>query len=256
MTAPPPPECARLARELRLLRERTGLSLAGLAARTPAGKSSWQRYLTGAKLPPRELVEALCELAREPPGRLLALWELAESAWRRRGGMPAPGYGAAAPAGPARRPRVAVLAAVAAAEALAAGGLALVLSGDGSARAGQAPAPGCHGQECTGRDPQSLACSSAAHGPVVVARHELDGDAGMDIRHSAACGAGWARLWFGEVGDRLEIGAPGRGHQWVEVADEFDAQGYLHTPMIGAAPGELRVCHVPAGGDGRECFTP
>ncbi|MGP3999943.1 DUF2690 domain-containing protein [Streptomyces sp. 8N706] len=57
-----------------------------LAERTAYSKSSWERYLNGKKLPPREAVEALCELTREPAGRLLALWELADLAWSGRAG--------------------------------------------------------------------------------------------------------------------------------------------------------------------------
>ncbi|MEU1373900.1 helix-turn-helix domain-containing protein [Streptomyces triculaminicus] len=81
-----PGECARLASELRELRERTGLSLAALGGCTPFSKSSWERYLNGKKLPPRQAVEALCGLAEEPAGRLVALWELAEQAWSGRSG--------------------------------------------------------------------------------------------------------------------------------------------------------------------------
>jgi len=68
-----------LAAALRELKDRTGLSLAGLAERTAYSKSSWHRCLTGTTLPPRRAVEDLCRLADEPPGRCLALWEIAES---------------------------------------------------------------------------------------------------------------------------------------------------------------------------------
>ncbi|MGW2956879.1 helix-turn-helix domain-containing protein [Streptomyces sp. NPDC001220] len=61
---------------LRALRDRTGLSLAGLAAKTTFSKSSWQRYLGGRALPPRAAVEQLCALAGEPAGRCLALREV------------------------------------------------------------------------------------------------------------------------------------------------------------------------------------
>jgi transcriptional regulator with XRE-family HTH domain len=78
------PECAKLAAELRLLRERSGLTLAALAEESSYSKSSWQRYLSGRALPPWLAVRALCRLADEPEARLRALWELAESAWSRR----------------------------------------------------------------------------------------------------------------------------------------------------------------------------
>src|SRR5690349_9161543 len=64
-----------LAVGLRELKDRTGLSLAALAARTPYSKSAWHRYLTGGKRPPRSAVEALARLAGVDPGPLLALWE-------------------------------------------------------------------------------------------------------------------------------------------------------------------------------------
>ncbi|GHB01464.1 hypothetical protein GCM10010512_36250 [Streptomyces thermoviolaceus subsp. thermoviolaceus] len=84
----PSPELARLTAALRQLRQRTGLSLAALAQRTTYSKSSWERYLNGKTLPPRRAVEDLCLLAREPAGRCLALWEIAESEWSRRSAAP------------------------------------------------------------------------------------------------------------------------------------------------------------------------
>ncbi|MFF2698393.1 helix-turn-helix domain-containing protein [Streptomyces cyaneofuscatus] len=75
----PSPERTCLAAALRELKDRTGLSLAGLAERTAYSRSSWHRCLTGTTLPPRRAVEDLCRLADEPPGRCLALWEIAES---------------------------------------------------------------------------------------------------------------------------------------------------------------------------------
>ncbi|MEU8791510.1 DUF2690 domain-containing protein [Streptomyces sp. NPDC048643] len=80
----PSPEHARLAAELRALRERTGLSLSGLAAKTAYSRSSWERYLNGKALPPRQAVQELCRLAGEPEGRALALWEITESGWSGR----------------------------------------------------------------------------------------------------------------------------------------------------------------------------
>ncbi|MCE7078665.1 XRE family transcriptional regulator [Streptomyces sp. ST2-7A] len=85
-----PPECTALAAELRALRERTGTSLAALAERTTASKSSWHRYLAGTKLPPRDVVVELCVLAGESPGRAVALWELAEAARSGRDTPPRP----------------------------------------------------------------------------------------------------------------------------------------------------------------------
>jgi hypothetical protein len=85
---PPASEVAYLASLLRDLKQRTGLSLVGLAAETPFSKSSWNRYLNGSALPPRQAVEDLARLAGEPVARLLALWERAEATWSRRAASP------------------------------------------------------------------------------------------------------------------------------------------------------------------------
>jgi len=92
----PQPECRRLAAELRTLRTRAGLSMAGLAAASTHSKSSWERYLNGKALPPWAAVQELCAIAEEQEAPLRALWELAEAAWSGRGAIapparPAPG---------------------------------------------------------------------------------------------------------------------------------------------------------------------
>ncbi|MCZ9342799.1 helix-turn-helix domain-containing protein, partial [Streptomyces sp. TRM76130] len=56
-------EQTRLTAALRELRARTGLSLAALAERTAYSKSSWERYLNGKILPPRQAVRELCRIA-------------------------------------------------------------------------------------------------------------------------------------------------------------------------------------------------
>ncbi|MFF1301580.1 helix-turn-helix domain-containing protein [Streptomyces sp. NPDC058307] len=76
--APTPPG-ARLAAVLRQVRQRTGLSLAQLANATTYSKSSWERYLNGKSLPPRNAVKELCRLADEPADRALALLDIART---------------------------------------------------------------------------------------------------------------------------------------------------------------------------------
>ncbi|KPI04338.1 helix-turn-helix domain protein [Actinobacteria bacterium OK074] len=68
-------EASLLAEQLRLLKERTGLSLAALADRTHYSKSSWQRCLNGRQIPPRSALKALAEAAGADPSRLLSLRE-------------------------------------------------------------------------------------------------------------------------------------------------------------------------------------
>ncbi|MFF4210536.1 helix-turn-helix domain-containing protein [Streptomyces sp. NPDC001796] len=91
-----PPEARHFVEQLRLLKDRTGLSLVALGARTAYSKSSWQRYLNATQPPPRQAVMALCRVAgleAEETERFGVRWELAVRAWPRQ---PAP---APAPAG-------------------------------------------------------------------------------------------------------------------------------------------------------------
>ncbi|MEI5524133.1 helix-turn-helix transcriptional regulator [Streptomyces brasiliscabiei] len=78
-----PPEVRHFVEQLRLLKDRTGLSLVALGARTAYSKSSWQRYLNGTQPPPRQAVVALCRVAGEDAERFGARWELAVRAWPR-----------------------------------------------------------------------------------------------------------------------------------------------------------------------------
>lgn len=117
--APLPEDLGREARALaeccRLLKERTGLSLAALADRTHYSKSSWQRCLNGRQLPPRSALRSLADAAQADPGRLLGLREAVLRAGHRppegvpeahpdTGAPPGPGPGAPPGAGAAPGP--------------------------------------------------------------------------------------------------------------------------------------------------------
>ncbi|KAA0938749.1 helix-turn-helix domain-containing protein [Streptomyces apricus] len=80
--------CAReLVEQLRRLKDRDELTMRHLAAKTGYSAKSWERYLGGASLPPREAVEALARLTGADPVPLLALHEVAADTWDgRRGG--------------------------------------------------------------------------------------------------------------------------------------------------------------------------
>ena len=94
-----PPEVRHFVEQLRLLKDRTGLSLVALGARTAYSKSSWQRDLNATQPPPRQAVTALCRVAgleAEETERFGVRWELAVRAWPRQ---PAPAP--APPGGPA-----------------------------------------------------------------------------------------------------------------------------------------------------------
>ncbi|MFJ8463264.1 peptidoglycan-binding protein [Streptomyces swartbergensis] len=75
------PRVRQLVVRLRRVKDHSGLSLRQLAAKTGYSTSSWERYLAGRALPPREAVEAMARLGGDDPVRLLALHEVAAEAW-------------------------------------------------------------------------------------------------------------------------------------------------------------------------------
>ncbi|MEU6967098.1 helix-turn-helix transcriptional regulator [Kitasatospora aureofaciens] len=72
---------------MRKLKEHSGLSLVALAGRTAYSKSSWERYLNGKKLPPRQAVRALCALVLADADHLDKQWRAAARAWNHREGV-------------------------------------------------------------------------------------------------------------------------------------------------------------------------
>ncbi|MFF7885871.1 helix-turn-helix domain-containing protein [Streptomyces sp. NPDC020794] len=88
-----PAEVRHFVEQLRLLKDRTGMSLVALGTRTAYSKSSWQRYLNASQPPPRQAVVALCRVAGvagEETERFGVRWELAVRAWPREPVPPAP----------------------------------------------------------------------------------------------------------------------------------------------------------------------
>lgn len=78
-----PPEVQHFVEQLRLLKDRTGLSLVALGARTAYSKSSWQRYLNGTQPPPRQASWPCAGSPGRDAARFGALRELALRAWPR-----------------------------------------------------------------------------------------------------------------------------------------------------------------------------
>ncbi len=236
----------RLASELRELRARTGLSMAALAGRTTYSKSSWERYLNGKALPPRQAVRDLCRIAHEPEGRYLALWEIAEAEWSGRakdGGTPV-----AERRVRRRTPLVAVGAVLAAAVSAT---LLLLLPGDNDEPTASASptGPRCRGTACEGQDPMHMGCGKH---PATLTEHRTSTGAWVAVRYSKACETSWGRMWGTRVGDRLEVdaGGPTRIRR---IKDTIDAESYVYTPMTATSPGAtVQACFHPATGR-QEC---
>ncbi|MFE4694841.1 peptidoglycan-binding protein [Streptomyces sp. NPDC056749] len=75
------PHVLRLIVRLRRLKDHSELSTRQLATKTGYSAKSWQRYLNGRSLPPREAVEAMARLDGDDPARLLVMHEIAAQRW-------------------------------------------------------------------------------------------------------------------------------------------------------------------------------
>lgn len=260
MTAPAPSAVRdRLSAALRELRDRTGLSLAGLAAKTTFSKSSWERYLNGRTLPSRAAVEELCSLAGEPAGRCLALWELAESEWggRAQEAAPPPPVPVAEEAAPPDHRRAAAVAVLASVCAVVVGAVAVALfllpNEDAEPRTTISASPTgvvplCRGTGCEGKDAMAQRCAAW---PATLAERRTATGAWLQLRYSKECGTGWARMWGTRIGDAIEM-TPGARH--AEATTRADTDAYVYTLMTVTRPGTaVRACFTPAAGGGREC---
>lgn len=78
---------ARLAAELRAVRERSGKTLRELERLTNASDSALSRYLSGRTVPPWSVIESLCRVAGHDSRRLRSVWAAAGEG---RGGVAAP----------------------------------------------------------------------------------------------------------------------------------------------------------------------
>ncbi|GAA4904180.1 helix-turn-helix domain-containing protein [Streptomyces coeruleoprunus] len=272
-------ECVRLASELRRLRERSGLSLAALATRTAYSKSSWERYLNGKKPVPRRAVEALCALVGEPPGRLLALWELADAEWSGRAhaprpAPPGPASGPTARSGPGRtpapaavrhrrtRPTAVVLVLVSLGVLVGAALFAVLalLPGKGGepVREPLLRNPGCSGRTCEGKDPLAMGCGGAGM-VTTLATRTAEGGRRLELRHAELCGTIWVRTTGLRAGDTVELTLPDGRRRRIDVDGPGDTGRYLVTTMAAAdLPADgVRVClHVARAGPRPDCFSP
>ncbi|MFF8913914.1 helix-turn-helix domain-containing protein [Streptomyces sp. NPDC015032] len=255
----------QLAEELREIKERSGLSLAALASRTPYSKSSWERYLNGKKPVPRQAVDALCALTGTPAGRLLALWELADAEWSGRARpVPVPETPDRATPGPAPatpRPGVRRGAVAAALAGVAAACLAVVAfvggSPDERARTATEPPvrnPGCRADTCESKSAVAMGCGGAGM-ITTLATHTAFGGRRLELRHAELCHAVWVRATGLMPGDRVELSLPAGRTQSVTAEGSLDAGRYLATPMAsGDSRTGTRIC-LDVPGRRPECFA-
>ncbi|MFF7408654.1 helix-turn-helix domain-containing protein [Streptomyces lydicus] len=194
-------DAQRLAEELRVLKEQTGLSLDGLARKTPYSRSAWHRYLNGEKLPPRSAVEALGQVAGADQERLLAVHDAAYRA--RTAPVAAPAEAPTAPVatergGPARRTLLGAgvlrtAGALAALMALAAtmGAAASLVEIPARAAHTDEDAPdACHGHRCQGRYPWRFGCNRDARAESTI----VDTTYTVRLRFSPSCGSVWSEV--------------------------------------------------------------
>jgi hypothetical protein len=73
-----PVDMRRLATQLRRMKDRSGLTVPALAARTAQSAESWERAFAGRHLPPLDAVEVLAQASGADYDRIGALWKLAE----------------------------------------------------------------------------------------------------------------------------------------------------------------------------------
>jgi hypothetical protein len=284
-------QCARLAAELRLLRERSGLTLGALAEESAYSKSSWQRYLSGTALPPWLAVRALCHLAGEPEPRVRALWELAEGAWSGRGAVapappPAPAPAPVPEPEPESEPAPAPvpdpptkaarsgqrrrlgrgLGAVAVAAAL----LLAATVGAAAAHDQQADAPasaqpsgtssasgfhvGCVGSACNGLDPQAMLCGVE---PETLLQQSTPSGAGVEVRYNPLCRAVWARTWNTRLGDTLTLSEPGAPTQDITTDNPHTLDAFAYTPLLALTGSgtPLKVCLTAPSPRASTCYS-
>ncbi|GGX76279.1 helix-turn-helix domain-containing protein [Streptomyces anandii] len=205
-SSPPPASSRPLVAALGELRDRTGLSLAALAARTPYSKSAWHRYLTGAKHPPRSAVEALARLAGADPAPALALWDTAAEPPLAPAGPPVKG-GGRLPLLPALT-LLTTIAAVAVAATVPTGSFRGAAPGDKAVVTTASPSPGtkaaapatpvtpaaaarrCRPGSCQGGLPGASVCAGDAQTKSAVSEASYT----VRLRWSPSCGTAWSQV--------------------------------------------------------------
>ncbi|MFI6618246.1 DUF2690 domain-containing protein [Streptomyces sp. NPDC050528] len=233
-----------LTEQLRLLKQRTGLSLAALASVTPFSKSTWHRYLNGDQLPPRAAVEALATLAHTDPRALLSLWDAAAREQRSRPAPPPPQAPVplvpAVPSVPPVRPRrfraparaLVALAAMATTVAVTAGATDVL----------DHTVASCRGNGCQGALPSSETCARDARTESVVNRARQV----VLLRYSPSCATVWSEVRT-RVGGSREISIRA-GQDELSAEYPGDRSDGYSSPMLAASdPRGAQACAEVGG---------
>ena len=242
-----------LTERLRLLKRRTGLSLAALASVTPFSKSTWHRYLNGDQLPPRAAVEALARLAHTDPGALLSLWDTAVQEQSRPSATPpaqppvpsvpsvqsAPPVPSVPPAPPVRPRRLraparalVALAAMATTVAVTAGATDVL----------DHTVASCRGSGCQGALPSSETCARDARTESVVTRARQV----VLLRYSPSCATVWSEVRT-RVGGSREISIRAGQDELSAEYPGHRSDGYS-SPMLAATdPRGAQACAEVGG---------
>ncbi|MFJ4152930.1 DUF2690 domain-containing protein [Streptomyces galbus] len=271
-----PSDVCRLVHELRGLKDRSGLSLHTLAQRTTFSKSSWERYLNGKALPPKQAVLALGAITGSEPARLTALWEDAKTAWNDSGRATARGTatdtGPTVPAvhhdsAPAARP--ALLACLSSPKGIAVTAVTLLACSVGTALAVRDQSSGesasaeadttvtapahrlettCFEDSCTRKDPKQTGCAGDAWTAALTKFHGVY----VELRYSDSCKAAWGRISWGHPGDIAEVVT---GHS-KPLREQVHYDTDVYTAMAGAVtPASARACTTLTTGQ-RACTAP
>ena len=230
-----------LTERLRLLKQRTGLSLAALASVTPFSKSTWHRYLHGDQLPPRAAVVALARLAHTDPGALLSLWDAAarEQQSRPTSPPPQPPVSSVSSVSSVRRPRL--RAPTRALVALAAMATTVAVTA-GAAGVLDHTVTSCLGNGCQGELPSSATCARDARTERSVARAAQV----VLLRYSPSCATVWSEVRT-RVGGAREISIRSGQDELSAEYPGHRSDGYSSPMLTAADPRGAQACAEVGG---------
>ncbi|MBV6701958.1 DUF2690 domain-containing protein [Kitasatospora aureofaciens] len=245
-----------LVEALREMKDRSGLSLVELAARTHHSKSSWQRWFNGERPVTEQALRRLAEVSGTEPESVLPVFAAAMLRVADGAGEPpeeTPEGVADEPGGglPPRRRQLAYAAMALALVAAVAGLMAALWPGHAPRQAADGPtapttatatttattAPsGCLGVSCSGLDPKTTGCGTDAITLITANVQRMT----IHMRYSPHCRAAWAKITNATPGDAASITAAQGGHQTALVHWGYDA----YSPMLDASASNsgLQVC--------------